>query len=152
MRKIIIIVVLFLLNFTNYYKVNIIMDNYKEDFILIDKINLQQNIASYKNSTVDENIIFLKESNFDKDFYILAAHSGNSKTAYFKNIYKLNKNDDILLFINGKNLKFKVEKIYYVKKTGNIILPVDSEDTLYLTTCDKSNKRQQLIIKCVKTM
>ena len=88
--------------------------------------------------------------NIKNNFYILAAHSGNSKIAYFTNIYKLKKGDELNLVFNNKNIDFIVEEIYYVEKTGKIILPVNLKDTLYLTTCDKFNDKYQLIVKSVK--
>jgi LPXTG-site transpeptidase (sortase) family protein len=149
MKKIILIIIVFILTFTNYYKV------YKTDnidninLISIDKINLEQNVFSYKESNVNKNIIYLKESNLENNFYILAAHSGNSKIAYFKNLYKLEKNDIVNLVINNKKLNFIVEDIYYVKKNGNIAVPKNLKNVLYLTTCDRFNNKRQLVIKCV---
>jgi len=146
MKKLIII--LCILNFTNYFKIS-----YNEDMhnqIIINRINLNEEIYSYEESTVDKNIIHLKESNIKKDLYILAAHSGNSKISYFKNLDKLKIGDKIIVIFDNKKIGFIVDKIYYVKKTGKIILPVDSKDTLYLTTCDKYDKNRQLIVKSVK--
>ncbi len=148
MKKIILI--LLILTFTNYYEVNNFKEiNWEENKIIIKSINLKQNFKSYVNSDVNEGIIFLKESDFANDFYILTAHSGTSKIAYFKNLYKLHKNDEIILIVNNKLKKFYVNEIKYVNKTGRIILPVDNKNTLYLTTCDKFDKTKQIVIKCV---
>lgn len=148
MKKVIII--LLVLTFTNYYKRNELNEVlWQENKIIIEKINLEQNFKSYENSSVDEGIIFLKESNFDNDFYILAAHSGNSKISYFKSLYKLVLNDKVMLVVSNKVKEFTVKEIKYVNKTGRIILPVGSTNTLYLTTCDKFDKNKQIIIKCV---
>lgn len=148
MKKVIII--LLVLTFTNYYKRNELNEVlWQENKIIIEKINLEQNFKSYENSSVDEGIIFLKESNFDNDFYILAAHSGNSKISYFKSLYKLGLNDKVMLVVSNKVKEFTVKEIKYVNKTGRIILPVGSTNTLYLTTCDKFDKNKQIIIKCV---
>ena len=138
-----------ILSFTNYYKEDIKDNNYFNN-IYIEKINLDENFLSYKDSNVDEGIIYLKESNFNNDFYILAAHSGNSSISYFKNIHKLDKNDEIILKINDRKIKFIVEDKYYVKKNGRIVLKKNTKNTLYLTTCDKYNNNRQLIVKCVK--
>ena len=125
MKKIIFVILI--LTFTNYYEVNNFKEiNCEENKIIIKSINLKQNFKSYVNSNVNEGIIFLKESDFANDFYILAAHSGTSKIAYFKNLYKLHKNDEIILIVNNKLKKFYVNEIKYVNKTGRIILPVDN--------------------------
>lgn len=151
MKKIILI--LLILTFTNYYEVNNFKNgNWEENKIIIKSINLKQNFKSYENSNVNEGIIFLKESDFVNDFYILAAHSGTSSIAYFKDLYKLHKNDEIILIVNNKLMKFYVNEIKYVNKTGRIILPVDNKNTLYLTTCDKFDKTKQIVIKCVNKM
>lgn len=147
MKKIIIIFLI--LTFTNYYKVNNVKEVSYNDEIIIEKIDLRQNIKSYKDSDVNHNIIYLKESNFANNFYILAAHSGNSNIAYFKNLYKLKNGDEIVLNINNNKQLYYVKKIEYINKTGTIILPSNSKNTLYLTTCDKFNKNRQLLIKCV---
>lgn len=142
------IIILCILNFTNYFKID--YDEKISNHIIIDKIKLKEEIYSYQESSVDKNIIYLKESEIENDFYILAAHSGNSNISYFKNLDKLNIGDEIIMVINNKKNTFILEKIYFVRKTGKIILPVDSKNVLYLTTCDKYDKNKQLIAKCVK--
>lgn len=142
------IIILCILNFTNYFKID--YDKKISNHIIIDKIKLNEEIYSYEESSVDKNIIYLKESEIENDFYILAAHSGNSNISYFKNLDKLNIGDEIIMVINNEKNTFILEKIYFVRKTGKIILPVDSKNVLYLTTCDKYDRNKQLIIKCVK--
>lgn len=149
MKKLIII--LLILNFTNYFEIR--NNDYRENLlnqITINKINLSREIYSYKESNVNKNIIYLRESDISNNFYILAAHSGNSNISYFKDLNKLVLGDEIQLIFNNKKMTFNVEEIYFVKKTGKIILPVGLNDTLYLTTCDKYNNDRQLIIKSVK--
>ena len=147
-KKLTVLIIAFILSITNYSNEKIINTNY----ILINKINLKQEFLSYKESSIDSGIIYLKESDFNNDFYILAAHSGNSNISYFKNIHKLDNGDEIILNINSKNVPFIVSEKYYVKKTGKIVLEKNIKNTLYLTTCDKYNKERQLIIKSVKKM
>lgn len=151
MKKIILLLCFSFLCTLHFYKIEKINTNENTiNYIQIEKINLMQEIKSYQESTVDKNIIFLKESNFDAHFYILAAHSGNSKIAFFKKLYTLQKEDKILLSINNEMQEFFVDSISYVEKTGKIILPFPTQDTLYLTTCDRFHKDRQLVIKCVK--
>ena len=146
MKKIFFLIITFIILCTNYYNEKVdVMNN-----IIIKKINLNQNFYSYKESSVDEGIIYLKESDFNNNFYILAAHSGNSHISYFKNIHKLNINDEIILKTNNTINTFIIKEKYYVKKNGKIIVKKNLKDTLYLTTCDKYNKNRQLVIKSVK--
>ena len=149
-KKILFLIISIILSFANYYEKDIQDNKYIPNNIYIDKINLNQNFFSYKESNVDHGIIYLKESDFLNNFYILAAHSGNSRISYFKNIYKLNKGDIIKLTVDNKELIFIVYDKYYANKNGKIVLEKNIKDVLYLTTCDKYNNNRQLIIKSVK--
>ena len=119
----------------------------------IDKINLERGFVD-KNSpynNVDINIQTLKESDMpdaQNGNVILAGHSGNGRTAYFKNLYKLEKDDIISLFYDGYEYKYKVVNIYDIDKTGNAhIIRNANKNTLTLITCrDKTEK--QIIIIC----
>ena len=119
----------------------------------IDKINLERGFVD-KNSpynNVDINIQTLKESNMpdvDKGNVILAGHSGNGKTAYFRNLYKLVKDDNVSVFYNGYEYRYKVVNIYDIDKTGTAhIVRNANKNTLTLITCrDKTEK--QIIIIC----
>ena len=148
MKKIILCVISMIFSCTSYFNVNN-NDIKNTNYIIIDKVFLNQEIKSYNESNVDHDIIYLKETNFNNNFYILAAHSGNSKIAYFKNLYKLKKNDKVILNINNKKMVFKVNKIYYQEKTGKIHLKKNINNTLILTTCDRFNQKRQLIIECI---
>ena len=119
----------------------------------IDKINLERGFVD-KNSpynNVDINIQTLKESDMpdaQNGNVILAGHSGNGRTAYFKNLYKLEKDDVASLFYDGYEYKYKVVNIYDIDKTGNAhIIRNANKNTLTLITCrDKTEK--QIIIIC----
>ena len=73
------------------------VDPYEKYYIgslSIPKINLQKGFVSVdsKYNTVSKNIQVVKGSNYpdvDKGNFIIAAHSGTSYLAYFKNLYKL---------------------------------------------------------------
>ena len=119
----------------------------------IEKINLERGLvdknSSYNN--VDINIQTLKESDMpdvDKGNVILAGHSGNGRTAYFRNLYKLVKDDIVSVFYNGYEYKYKVVNIYDIDKTGTAhIVRNANKNTLTLITCrDKTEK--QIIIIC----
>ena len=119
----------------------------------IEKINLERGLvdknSSYNN--VDINIQTLKESDtpdVDNGNVILAGHSGNGRTAYFKNLYKLVNDDIVSVFYDGYEYKYKVVNIYDIDKTGTAhIVRNSNKNTLTLITCrDKTEK--QIIIIC----
>ena len=74
----------------------------------IPTINLNKNIYPIDSplNNIEKNIEILKYSNIEKNFIILASHSGNNSNTYFNNIVNLNKEqshekkDDV--FINDK--------------------------------------------------
>ncbi len=148
MKKIIILIIGLVLNFTSYYQSqnNVTYNNE----VIIESIGLKQIIVSYKYSSINKNIILLKESDYINDLYFLAAHSGNSKISFFKNLDLININDKVTLIINNRKIKYLVAKKYYIKKNGYMNLEKEEKDLLYLITCDKRDKNQQLIVKCVK--
>lgn len=119
----------------------------------IDKIGLEKGLVA-KNSpynNVDINVQILKESDMpdiENGNVILAGHSGNGSTAYFRNLYKLVNDDVISIFYNGYEYKYKVVNIYDIDKTGIAhIIRNASKNTLTLITCrDKTNK--QIVVIC----
>lgn len=129
-----------------------------ENFIAvieIPKINLRNGIYE-KSSTlnnVDKNVQILMESSFPDENngnVILAAHSGSGKTAYFKNLVKLKKGDDVNIYYNNSLYSYKVEEIYEVDKTGKIELEDHSSSVLTLITCSEKDKTKQIVIICKK--
>ena len=121
----------------------------------ISKINLSQKIYT-KNSSlnnVDKNVQILRESSFPDENngnVILAAHSGSGKIAYFKNLVKLKKGDDVNIYYNNSLYSYKVEEIYEVDKTGKIELEDHSSSVLTLITCSEKDKTKQIVIICKK--
>lgn len=119
----------------------------------IPKINLERGLSSkdsYYNN-VNRNIEILEESDLpdkEKGNVILASHSGNGRTAYFKNLYKI-KNDDIVsIFYSGYEYRYKVVNSYDVDKTGTAQIVRNFEkNTLTLITC-RHNTKKQIIIIC----
>lgn len=117
--------------------------------LTIDKINLQENIYNVndKRNNVEEHVTILNKSELnDESLIILAAHSGNGKIAYFNRLDELKENDKIKLFINNKELGYKVKKIEEQDKTGKIEIIKSSEEQLILTTCSKNDNSKQLVI------
>ncbi len=121
--------------------------------IKIPKIGLEKGLApkgSYYNN-VNRNIYVLKESDMpdkDKGNVILAGHSGNGRTSYFKNLYKLGNGDEVSIFYNGYEYKYKVVNHYDIEKNGtaNIVRNVE-KNTLTLITC-RHNTNNQIVYIC----
>lgn len=119
----------------------------------IPKVGLEKGLygkGSYYNN-VNRNIQILDESTMpdqDKGNVILASHSGNGRTAYFKNLYKLQTNDMVILFYNGYEYRYRVTNTYDVEKNGsvNIVRNVE-KNSLSLITC-RHNTNKQIVIIC----
>ena len=122
-------------------------------YLKIPKINLNKGLLDKESvlNVVDKNIQIIKESDMPdivNSNLILAAHSGNSDVSYFKDLYKLDINDNIYIEYNGKQYEYKIVNYYIVEKTGfiNIIRNKD-KTTLTLITCVE-NTNKQLVIIC----
>ena len=121
--------------------------------IKIPKIGLEKGLAnkgSYYNN-VNRNILVVKESDMpdkDKGNVILAGHSGSGRTAYFKNLHKLERDDEVNIFYNGNEYKYKVLNQYDIEKTGTANIVRNAEkSTLTLITC-RHNTNKQIIYIC----
>ena len=119
----------------------------------IPKINLERGLVvpnSYLN-TVDYNIQILKNSAMpDQRFgnVILAAHSGNARISYFRNLDKLDINDNVSISYKGKIYSYKVVNIYDIEKNGKAqIIRNKNVSTLTLVTC-RHNTNKQMIVIC----
>lgn len=120
--------------------------------IKIPKIGLEKGLCkkgSYCNN-VNQNIQILKESSYPdvaNGNFILAGHSGNGRTAYFKNVYKLDKDDEISIIYGGFEYKYKIVNIYDVEKTGTASIVRNREKTtLTLVTCRHNTNKQIIVI------
>lgn len=120
--------------------------------IKIPKIGLEKGLAkkgSYYNN-VNRNILVVNESDMpDKENgnVILAGHSGSGRTAYFKNLHKLNTDDEVSIFYNGSEYKYKVVNTYDIEKTGTANIVRNAEkSTLTLITCRHGTNKQIIYI------
>ena len=126
---------------TNYFAV-----------IKIPKINLEKGLCD-KNTNcnnVNKNILVLNESDMpdkEKGNFILAGHSGSGRNAYFKNLYKLNIDDEISVFYNSNEYKYKMVNQYEIENKGIVNIVRNKDKTiLTLITCSKDTKKQTIII------
>lgn len=123
--------------------------------IKIDKINLENklyDIDSNKNN-VDLNVTILKgsiEPTNDNSIMFIAAHSGYGDKAYFRNLDKLDINDEIILEYKNVKYKYIVIDKWEEKKDGDIEVNKTKEKQLILTTCSTKDKNKQLVINCIE--
>jgi len=117
----------------------------------IPKINLERGLVepnSYLNN-VNYNVEILDDSdmpNVKSGNVILAAHSGNSRISYFKNLDKLDIGDEISIDYQNKTYTYKVTDKYLIEKTGTAeIIKNKNKNTLTLITC-KHNTNNQIVI------
>ena len=140
-------------NKINVSKVNNKTVDYKA-ILSIPKIDLVGKIydINSKLNNVNKNIQVISPSTFpdvENSNLILASHSGNSKISYFKNLDKLILDDDVYLYYQDKKYEYKVKDIYNQEKDGEIeIIKNKNTDTLSLITCDKNDKRYQIVFIC----
>ena len=117
----------------------------------IPKINLSKGFTEInsKYNTVNKNIQVVESSTYpdvDKGNFIIAAHSGTSYLAYFKNLYKLELGDMAFVNYKGKKYSYKIVNIYEQDKTGQIAIYRDAnKTTMTLVTCTKDSKTKQTI-------
>lgn len=118
----------------------------------IPKINLRRGFfnKTSNNNNVNKNIYLLKESqmpNIDKGNLILAAHSGNSRVAFFNELNKLTNKDEANIIYNGKKYVYELINCYEIDKTGKANIVRNSEKTtLTLITCKRKTKKQFVFI------
>lgn len=121
--------------------------------IKIPKIGLEKGLCEKGSScnNVNKNIQILKESTYPdiaNGNFILAGHSGNGRVSYFKNLNKLAQDDEISIFYQGKEYKYKVVNMYDIEKTGTAnIIRNKEKTTLTLITC-RHNTNKQIVVIC----
>mgnify|MGYP002644052274 CR=1 FL=1 len=130
-------------------------ENKKVNYIAvlkINKINLVRGLvdeSSYLNN-VKYNVQIIKGSNMPDVVggnLILAAHSGNAKISYFKNLGKLEIGDEATIDYNNKVYTYKVVNIYDVNKNGKVEIKRNiSKITLTLITCRDNSEKQIVTI------
>lgn len=117
----------------------------------IPSINLKQGVVnSTKNfGSINYAISVDKNSNYpdQKGNFILYAHSGNSSIAYFKNLNKVEINDDIYVYYNGTKYHYEIYDKYDIQKTGKAkVVSSTSYNYITLITCNQSKKDKQIVV------
>ena len=118
----------------------------------IPKIGLKRGVVdSTKNfNSINYAISVDNNSNYPSENgnFILYAHSGNSNIAFFHNLNKLAKNDDIYVYYEGIKYQYKVLRKYDIEKTGKANI-IGSKKDKYITliTCNQQKVGYQIIIE-----
>lgn len=116
----------------------------------INKINMIRGFYSKKSklNNVNKNIKLLEESNMPDEVngnVIIAGHSGNSYVSFFKNLLKLEINDEATIYYEGKTYKYLLMNQYEIEKTGTAYIKRNAnKSTLTLITC-RHNTNKQLV-------
>lgn len=136
-------------NLQNEYK-SFFADSYNQENKLlqlyIPKLKINQpvyNVDSALND-VKYHVEIMKESVLPpskNSLIILAAHSGNSKIAYFNNLNELNMNDEAIVEYLDKKYYYEVIDKKQVPKEKTVNLKLYDKDILYLITCFKHTER-----------
>ena len=130
-------------NISNEY--NTYNENEYLGYLQIPIINMNLGFYNYDSPINDvEYNIELINTNI-ANTYLIAAHSGIGKKAYFNDLSKLKLNDDIYLKFKDKTNHYKIIDIRSVIKTGEIEIS-NEKNLLYLATCDQIIDGYQLII------
>ncbi len=126
-------------------------NNYYVGYLSISKINLKKGFTEIdsKYNNVNRNIQVMKPSNYPdiiKGNFIIAAHSGNSSVSFFKDLYKLHLEDEVIITYNNIEYKYIIKNIYTDTKDGDLVIKRNkNKTTLTLITCTKGDKTTQTI-------
>ena len=118
----------------------------------IPKIKLERGLVDPKSylNNINYNIEILKESSMPDEVngnVILAAHSGNARISYFRNLDKLNIGDEISIDYKSNIYKYRVSDVYLIDKNGTAeIIRNINKSTLTLITCKHNTKKQIVVI------
>lgn len=118
----------------------------------IPNINLKKGVvdSTAKFKSINYAISVDKSSNYPNEYgnFILYAHSGNSSVAYFRNLNKVNINDDVYVYYNGVKYHYVIDDKYDISKTGKAVLKKPINDNyITLITCNQSRKGYQIVLK-----
>lgn len=116
----------------------------------IPKINLKKGLfdKNSKSNNVNKNIQILDESempNVPNSILALAGHSGNSNKSYFRKLYQINYDDEIIVYYDYIKYLYRVIDIYVEEQKGSISVNYGG-NIIVLTTCAEEKDRQLVVI------
>ncbi|MDD2409830.1 MAG: sortase [Bacilli bacterium] len=124
---------------------------YYVGYLSIPKLDLKKGFTEIDNkyNNVNRNIQVIKPSDYPDKVagnFIIAGHSGNSSVSFFKDLYKLNLEDELIITYNGIEYKYIIKNIYTDAKDGDLAIKRNkNKTTLTLITCTKGDKTTQTI-------
>ena len=119
--------------------------------ISISKIQLKAGFVSMnsKENDVDKHVAIMPTSTYPDvplGNFILAAHSGRGKIAYFNDLYRLGVGDMVEIEYQGTTYQYQIVNIYEEQKTGKIAIYRDyNKTTLTLIACTNNNSKTQTV-------
>ena len=126
-------------------------DNYIA-VLRINKINLIRGLVDESSNlnNIEYNVQIIKGSNMPDVIggnLILASHSGNARISYFRNLDKLEIDDEAEVDYKNKTYTYKVVDVYDVDKNGSVEIKRNlSKTTLTLITCRRNTEKQLVVI------
>lgn len=126
-------------------------DNYIA-VLRINKINLIRGLVDESSNlnNIEYNVQIIKGSNMPDVVggnLILASHSGNARISYFRNLDKLEIDDEAEVDYKNKTYTYKVVDVYDVDKNGKVEIKRNlSKTTLTLITCKRNTEKQLVVI------
>lgn len=117
----------------------------------IPKINLKKGLVESTNNfrSINYAISIDKKSNYpnEEGNFILYAHSGNSKIAFFRNLNKLDIGDEVIVYYLGTEYHYKIFSKYEIEKTGKLeVLKNNNQRLITLLTCISNTNKQVVLI------
>lgn len=120
--------------------------------IEISNISLYTGVIMSNSSytTMNRNVSVYPTSdmpNKENGNFILFAHSGNSRSSYFRNIHKLRNNDEIYIYYNNEKYTYRIIEKYEVSMYDNTPLNRMKDRTIItLITCKLGNDKYRTIV------
>lgn len=127
-----------------------VVDSSTESYVgilTIPTINLKRGFYAYDSSLndVDKNIEWISKNCYPDEScnFVLAAHSGSSPIAYFKNLEDLVIGDLASIDYMGKTFNYQLMTVQHILKNNSLTLLENGSKALILTTCNKLNNQVQ---------
>lgn len=117
----------------------------------IPVINLKKGVVDSTENfkSINYAISVDKNSNYpnEKGNFILYAHSGNIYIAYFRNLNKVNINDDVYVYFNGVKYHYIIYDKYDIEKSGKAkVITSKNDNFITLITCNQDRKGYQVVV------